>query len=89
MKEFRYVIGIKNGLHARPAGMLVNLAKTFESEIKLFANGKEANCKRILSVMALGVKCGTEMCFQISGIDEEKAENALTQHCKENLSNGE
>ena len=87
MKEFDYVIEIENGLHARPAGMLSTVAKTFESNVKVRANGKEADGKRLLSLMALGAKRGTSLHFEISGTDEAAAEKALMKHCQEKLNN--
>ena len=85
MKEFTHRVGDKNGLHARPAGLLAMVAKSFESEIKVYAQGKEADCKRLLSLMSLGAKEGTELRFVINGADEEMAEKALKSHCAEKL----
>ena len=59
MKEFTYSIEDKNGMHARPAGALANCAKRYTSSVKVFANGKEADAKRLLSLMSLGAVCGT------------------------------
>ena len=80
MREFNYTIKDKNGLHARPAGMLVTAAKGFESEIKISLNGKEADGKRLLSVMSLGAKCGATLHFEINGRDEDQAHAALCEH---------
>lgn len=88
MKEFKHIIKDKNGLHARPAGMLASVARTFESEIRVEAQGKEADGKRLLSLMSLGAKCGTELHFKIEGNDEDVAVKALIEHCDTKL-NGE
>ena len=85
MKEFRHTIKDKNGLHARPAGMLASISKTFESDIRVEAQGKEADGKRLLSLMSLGAKCGTELHFKIEGSDEEMAQKALIEHCRAKL----
>ena len=85
MKEFRHIIKDKNGLHARPAGMLATTARSFESEIKVYSQGKEADGKRLLSLMSLGAKCGSELHFKISGTDEAEAFIALEEHCKSKL----
>ena len=85
MKEFKHKIKDKNGLHARPAGMLASVAKTFESDIRVEAQGKEADGKRLLSLMSLGAKCGTELHFKVDGIDEDVAVKALIEHCKDKL----
>ena len=85
MREFKHTIKDKNGLHARPAGMLASVAKTFESEIRVEAQGKEADGKRLLSLMSLGAKYGAELHFIIEGKDEDVAEKALIEHCSKSL----
>ena len=42
MKEFKYVITDNEGIHARPAGELVKLAKSFESSVMIEKEGKGA-----------------------------------------------
>jgi len=77
MKEFTYQVKSKNGIHARPAGKIVSLAKSFDSSIKIYNEGKEADGKRLLSVMGLGAICGARLTFKIEGKDEERASNEL------------
>ena len=86
MKEFYFTVNDKNGLHARPAGMLAMMAKSFESDIKIYNGEKEADGKRLLSLMCLGAVCGTILHFKISGKDEDVAEKSLKEYCKEKLS---
>ena len=45
MKEFTYVITDPEGIHARPAGLLVKAAAGFKSDIKIEKDGKAAKCK--------------------------------------------
>ena len=85
MKEFYHTIKDKNGLHARPAGKLATEAKKYESDIKVFMQDKEADGKRLLSLMALGAKLGAELHFIINGSDEDTAQKELMQCCKESL----
>ena len=89
MKEFDFEIKDKNGLHARPAGMLATVARGFESEIRVISMGKEADGKRLLSLMSLGAKCGSQLHFKISGSDEEAACQALLKHLEGGLSENE
>ncbi len=89
MKEFTYTIRDKNGMHARPAGRLATFAKQFTSQIKVSTGEKEADGKRLLSLMSLGAAFGTELKFTIIGEDEEKACTALKAFCKEALGLGE
>ncbi len=89
MKEFTYLIEDENGMHARPAGKLATYAKRFTSDIRVRANGKQADGKRLLALMSLGAAHGSVLEFQISGEDEEQACETLMQFCKENLNGGE
>src|SRR5215510_11843367 len=73
MKQIELVILNETGLHARPAKVLVNLAKQFKSNISLQHKGKKANAKSMVSVLTLGVVRGSELTVQADGVDEEKA----------------
>lgn len=73
MKQFTYCIEDPNGMHARPAGALATFAKRFQSDIRVRAGEKEADGKRLLSLMSLGATHGTELTFSITGEDEETA----------------
>ncbi len=85
MKEFKFVILDKNGLHARPAGAIASVAKGFESKITICCDGKEADAKRLLSLMSLGATTGKELRFEIEGKDEEETIMAMEKICKEKL----
>lgn len=81
MKEFTCTVQDPNGLHARPAGKLTALAKVFSASITVSANGRTADCKRLLSVMGLGAVHGTELHFKVEGEDEAEAAERLAQFC--------
>lgn len=87
MQKFTYVITSDQGIHARLAGQLVNIAKKFESEIILTANekGKSADLKKILALMSLHVKQNEEITVSIIGSDEEMATEELKQFFVNNL----
>ena len=82
MKQFTYRIEDPNGMHARPAGMLATFAKRFDSNVRVEANEKTADGKRLLSLMSLGAVHGTELTFSVSGSDEEKAAAELEKFCR-------
>jgi phosphocarrier protein FPr len=73
MKQIEIVIQNQTGLHARPAKVLVNLAKKFKSDISLHHGGKRANAKSMVSVLTLGAVSGSDITLQANGVDEEKA----------------
>ena len=85
MKEFKYVITDAQGIHARPAGLLVKEAAKFASTIKVAKGEKEADLKRLLAVMGLGIKQGEEITIKIEGADEDDAAEAIETFFKENL----
>jgi multiphosphoryl transfer protein len=73
MKEIELVIQNQTGLHARPAKVLVNLAKQYKSNISLHYAGKRANAKSMVSVLTLGAVRGSNITVQADGADEEMA----------------
>ncbi|MCI8454185.1 MAG: HPr family phosphocarrier protein [Lachnospiraceae bacterium] len=85
MKEFRYTITDKIGIHARPAGELAKLSKEFQSEVKIRAGKKEAEARRLMAVMALGIRNGQEIVVTAEGPDEAEASERLEEFFRKNL----
>ena len=85
MKEFNYIIKDELGIHARPAGMLTKLAKTYESEILITKGEKTIAATKLLMLMGLGVKQGEEVTVRIEGADEEAAYEGVLKFFEENL----
>jgi phosphocarrier protein HPr len=54
-------------LHARPAGLFVKEAARLGCSVAVVANGKRADAKSILQVLALGASGGTELVIEVSG----------------------
>ena len=73
MEKIVYKISDENGIHARPAGLIVNAAKRFVSTISLERAGKTADAKKLFSVMGLGIRCGDEIAIIAEGDDERAA----------------
>ena len=75
----KVILNAPTGLHARPAGELVKLVKGFkDSIVKISAEGKTANAACMLSVLALGIKSGTELEVSVEGGDERAVLDAVT-----------
>ena len=85
MQTFNYTITDELGIHARPAGLLVKLAAGFKSNIIISKDGKEANAKRIMALMSLGVTKGTEITVKVEGPDEVEAAKLVEEFLKANL----
>lgn len=85
MKEFEFVVTDPQGIHARPAGLLVKEAKKFESNLSVFKGARKGDLKKIFTIMALGVKQGEAIKVQAEGADEEQAASAVEAFLKENF----
>ena len=85
MKEFSYVIKNEIGIHARPAGLLVKVAKGCKSKITLTANGKTAEASKLMAVMSLCAKQGTEVVVRAEGADEDAAITKMADFMSANL----
>ncbi len=85
MKEFSYTITDPDGIHARPAGFLVNEAAKYESSVTISKDGKTGDAKRIFSVMSLGARRGQTIIVRVEGADENAAASRLEDFMKSNL----
>lgn len=64
-------------LHARPAALFVKTAMRFRCRVSVGANGKAADAKSILAVLALGAVGGTQLQLNAEGEDSAAALDAL------------
>jgi phosphocarrier protein len=67
------------GIHARPAGHIVNIAGSAQSSVDLLYSGQKVNAKSILNLMMLAIEPGAEVVFAINGPDEQKIADDLTE----------
>jgi phosphocarrier protein HPr len=79
MVERETTVGPSDGLHARPAAQFVKTAKRYSSQIVVVKDGREANAKSALKIMALGAKKGDEITIRAEGEDAEEAVEALVE----------
>jgi multiphosphoryl transfer protein len=82
------VVQNRTGLHARPAREFVNLARTFQCDIRVQHAAKTANGKSLVSLLTLAVKRGSTIRLEAHGADEAEALAALTAAVREGLSEG-
>jgi phosphotransferase system HPr (HPr) family protein len=64
-------------LHARPAAQFVRIAVGFDANIAVAFDGREADAKSLLSILALGAEGGSELRLTASGEDAPLAIDAL------------
>ena len=77
MIEKTLVVTNKLGIHARPAGMIVDITGQAKSDISIVFEGSKANAKSILNVMMLAIPAGPQVTFEIDGEDEEQVASQL------------
>ncbi len=68
-------VGLKKGLEARPAAMLVQIANGYESTIHVGNDERKinVNAKSIMGVMSLSLMTGEILTVTAEGHDEEAA----------------
>ena len=85
MKNFNYVITDEAGIHARPAGILVKEVKKYASKVTISAGAKSVDASKLMAIMSMGIKKGTEEAITVEGEDEDTAAAALEAFFQENL----
>jgi phosphocarrier protein HPr len=84
MKEFKYTIKDPVGIHARPAGQLAKEAAKFQSIITIIKGEKNADTRRLMALMGLGIKQGDVITITADGSDEAQAADAILSFLTKN-----
>ncbi len=71
--EKKILIENKQGLHARPAALFVQIANKFTSDITVVKGGQEVNGKSIMGIMMLAAGKGSHLIIKANGEDAEEA----------------
>lgn len=81
MKKINIILETTGGLHARPASLLVNLVKTYDSDVMIKKDSTDSlyNAKSMMSILSMGAGNGTSLEFQIIGSDEVELEGKLKE----------
>ena len=85
MRKFEYTVRDALGIHARPAGLLVKLAKTLDSEITLSKGDRSASATRLMALMNLGVGQGDVIAITIQGGNEARSEQVIASFLTKHL----
>ena len=85
MKQITIAIQNPTGLHARPAKVFVNVAKEYQSDIRVFHGAKKANAKSLISLLTLGVEPGSQIKIEVDGSDELEALRAIEEAVQSGL----
>lgn len=71
-----------NGIHARPASLLVKEINKFKCKSVIKKGEKTVNAKEILAIMSLGIKQGDAITITFYGEDEKEALKAVEKFLK-------
>jgi phosphocarrier protein len=71
--EKKISIKSRQGLHARPAALFVQIANRFESAVTVRRGQEEVNGKSIMGILMLGADKGSEVVLITEGKDAEQA----------------
>ncbi|HEY3868651.1 MAG TPA: HPr family phosphocarrier protein [Actinocrinis sp.] len=78
MPERTVVVGSRSGLHARPAALFVRAAAGQPVPVRIRAgNGRTADTRSILAVLALKVDHGDTVTLEAEGGEDGAADQAL------------
>ncbi len=85
MVSFKYTITDEVGIHARPAGILVKEAKKYPATITLKTAKGSADARKLMAIMALGVKQNDEVTVEVEGENEEQVAKEIQAFFEANL----
>ncbi len=67
----------KQGLHARPAALFVQIANKYDSSIKVLKDDQIVNGKSIMGILMLAAEKDSEVVLIAEGTDSEEAVREL------------
>lgn len=85
MVAFQYTITDEVGIHARPAGMLVKEAREKSAVVTLKTAKGSADARKLMAIMALGVKQGDVVTVEVEGENEAVVAKEMQTFFEENL----
>lgn len=80
MKKKIITVELPDGLEARPAAMLVQVASQYDSRIYLESGSKRVNAKSIMGMMTLGLIAGQSITVEADGADENQAVSEIEKY---------
>ena len=80
MKKKIITVELPDGLEARPAAMLVQVASQYDSRIYLESGSKRVNAKSIMGMMTLGLIAGQSITVEADGADADQAVSEIEKY---------
>jgi phosphocarrier protein HPr len=73
------IVSNEQGLHMRPADLLVRAAGRFQCQIEIEKDGHSVDCKSIMGLLTLGAAQGVSLTLSATGVDAEEALKCLAE----------
>ncbi len=83
------VVGLKEGLHARPADRCAREARRWQAKVGIVCRDQRADGKSILDLLTLAAEEGSRLVIETSGPDAREALEALVRLFETNFNENE
>ncbi len=71
--EKKIIVKSKQGLHARPAAVFVQIANKYKSTVTVRKGGEEVNGKSIMGILMMGADRLAELILIVDGDDADQS----------------
>ena len=79
MYQKTVTITAQHGIHTRPAALLVKEAKSFDCDVIVECNGKQASAKSLFKLQTLGLYLGVEVTVLAQGEQAQQAVERVSE----------
>jgi phosphocarrier protein len=73
------VVNIPQGIHARPANLIVRRLQTFQAKVDFVKENQRVDGKSILELLTLAAEQGTQLEVEAAGPDAQQAIDAMVE----------
>ena len=83
MRSFDYIVSDPAGIHARPAGILVQeLKKRDGVRVTVTKDDKSVDARKLMALLGLGARQGDAVTVRVEGEGEEEVAAKLEEFCR-------
>lgn len=85
MRSYEFTLENEHGLHARPAGMFIQICNRYQGDVVLHKDGQEYNGKSMLGILKMAASKGDQIKVVATGVDEDAIINAIEELIENNF----
>ena len=83
MEQITYTVTDPNGIHARPAGLIVQTAKQYSCRTTVSLGERTADCKKLFGLMQMGIRAGDCITITADGAGSDQALREIERTMRE------